>query len=260
MLKKRKSAALEHPVPNFTGYDYSDVIGDFSEHDRLSEKDISQLICADEFQLERPLNSFNDRELNDHLYHLFYCKKTENILLMRRWISYYVRQYPKQITAIVQPYLNVKKLTLEDWLRCVKDGRRGDIMCVLLLSLSTGVHTVVHLNNNKLWSTLKTIPATHSELLRICDQHLAYLGFGIFLKLERKPIQKTILGTVTGIDNATQQLLLQSINAASADETATCPQDSVVGTDKTSYTSTYTGTVPSFKLENTTPLTGMTLY
>ena len=259
MLKKRKSAALEHPVPNFTGYDYSDVIGDFSEHDRLSEKDISQLICADEFQLERPLNSFNDHELNDHLYHLFYCKKTENISLMRRWISYYVRQYPKQITAIVQPYLNLKKLTLEDWLRCVKDGRRGDIMCVLLLSLSTGVHTVVHLNNNKLWSTLKTIPATHSELLRICDQHLAYLGFGIFLKLERKPIQKTILGTVTGIDNATQQLLLQSINAASVDETATCPQDSVVGTDKTSYTSTYTGAVPSLKLENTTPLTGTTL-
>ena len=80
MLKKRKSAVLEHPVPNFTGYDYSDVIGDFSEHDRLSEKDISQLICAHEFQLERPLNSFNDRELNDHLYHLFYCKKNRKYI------------------------------------------------------------------------------------------------------------------------------------------------------------------------------------
>ena len=132
------------------------------------------------------------------------------------------------------------------------DGRRGDIMCVFLLSLSTGVHTVVHLNNNKLWSTLKTIPATHSELLRICDQHLAYLGFGIFLKLERKPIQKNILGTVTGIDNETQQLLLQSINA-------TCPLDSAVGTDKAAYTSTFTGTVSSIKLENTTPLSGTTL-
>ena len=259
MLRKRKSAALEHPVPNFTGYDYSDVIGDFLEHDRLSENDISQLVCSDEFQLEWTLNSFNDRELNDHLYHLFYCKKTENISLMRRWISYYIRQYPKQITAKVQPYLNSKKLTLEDWLRCVRDGRRGDIMCVFLLSLSTGVHMVVHLNNNKLWSTLKTIPATHSELLRICDQHLAYLGFGIFLKLERKSIQKNILGTVTGIDNETQQLLLQSINAASVDETATHPLDSVVRTDKTAYTSTFTGTVSSIKLENTMPLTGTTL-
>ena len=132
-------------------------------------------------------------------------------------------------------------------------------MCAFLLSLSTGVHTVVHLNNNKLWSTLKTIPATHSELLSICDQHLAYLGFGIFLKLERKPIQKNILGTITGIDNETQQLLLQSINAASVDETATHPLDSAIGTNKTAYTSILTGTMASTRLENTTPLTGTTL-
>ena len=75
MQRKRKSTVLEHPVPNFTGHDYSYVIGDFSEHDRLSENDISQLVCSDEYQLEWTLNSFNDSELNDHLYHLFYCKK-----------------------------------------------------------------------------------------------------------------------------------------------------------------------------------------
>ena len=54
-------------------------------------------------------------------------------------------------------------------------------------------------------------------------------------------------------------MLLQSINAASADETATRPLDSAVGTDKTAYTSTFTGTVSYIKLENTTPLTGTTL-
>ena len=54
-------------------------------------------------------------------------------------------------------------------------------------------------------------------------------------------------------------MLLQSINAASVDETATRPLDSVVGTDKTAYTSTFTGTMSSTKLENNTPLTGTTL-
>ena len=132
-------------------------------------------------------------------------------------------------------------------------------MCVFLLSLSAGVHTVIHLKNNKLWSTLKTIPATHSELLSICNQHLAYLGFGIFLKLERKPTQRKILGTITGIDNETQQLLLQSINAAAADETVTRPLDSAIGTNKTAYTSILTGTTASTQLENTMPLTGTTL-
>ena len=247
MQRKKKSSALEQPVPNFTGHDYSDVVGDFSEHDRLMESDISQLICSDEYQLEQTLNSFNDSELNDHLYHLFYCKKTKNIALMRRWISYYVRQYPKQIIAKAKPYLDSKKLTLEDWLRCVRDGRCGDILCVFLLSLSTGIHTVIHLKINKLWSTLKMIPATHSELLNICDQHLAYLGFRIFLRLEQKPIQVQILGTITGADHETQQLLLQSIDAA--DESSTRPMDSTMATIKTSHTVTLTGTTASTHLE-----------
>ena len=247
MQRKKKSSALEQPVPNFTGHDYSDVVGDFLEHDRLMESDISQLICSDEYQLERTLNSSNDSELNDHLYHLFYCKKTKNIALMRRWISYYVRQYPKQIIAKAKPYLDSKKLTLEDWLRCVRDGGRGDILCIFLLSLSTSIHTVVHLKNNKLWSTLKTIPATHSELLNICDQHIAYLGFGIFLRLEQKPIQVRILGTITGADHETQQLLLQSIDAA--DESSTHPMDSAMATIKTSHTVTLTGTMASTRLE-----------
>ena len=210
----------------------------------------------------------DDRELNDHLYQLFYGKKTKNITLMRRWISYYTKQYPKQIIAKVQPYLNSKKLTLEDWLRCVREGRRGGIMCVFLLSLSTGVHTVVHLKNNKLWSTLKTIPASHSEILKICDQHLAYLGFGIFLKLERKPIQTNILGTVTGIDNATQQLLLQSIQADYVDDTRR--RHSAVGIDKTGPCSEEQSppvqteligiTPPSTKYTQPTSLTGTTSH
>ena len=226
MQRKKKSLALEQPVPNFTGHAYSDVVQDFSEHDRLMESEISQLICSDEYQLERTLNSFNDGELNDHLYHLFYSKKTKNIALMRRWISYYVRQYPKQITIQAKPYLDSKKLTLEDWLRCVKEGRRGDILCVFLLSLSTGVHTVVHLKNNKLWCTLKTLPETHSELLSICDQHLIYLGLGIFIRLERKPIQERILGTITGADDVTHQLLLQSMETV--DKSLTYSTDSAI--------------------------------
>ena len=110
MQRKKKSSSLEQPVPNFTKHDYSDVVGCFLEHDRLMESDISQLTCSDKYQLERTLNRFNDSELNDHLYRIFYFKKTENIALMRRWISYYIRQYPKQIIAKAKPYLDSKKV------------------------------------------------------------------------------------------------------------------------------------------------------
>ena len=54
-----------------------------------------------------------------------------------------------------------------------------------------------------------------------------------------------ILGTITGIDHETQQLLLKSIDAAATDETPTRPLDSTMATIKTSYTSTLTGTTAS---------------
>ena len=72
----------EKLLPNFSEYAYSDYVGDFSEHDRLLEPDINLLNCSGEYQLERALNRFNDQELNDHLYHIFYSKKNQKIFLL----------------------------------------------------------------------------------------------------------------------------------------------------------------------------------
>ena len=130
---------------------------------------------------------------------------------MRRWIIDFVKQYPAQISLKAKAYLDLKKLLLEEWLRCLREGRRGDILCVYLLSLATGVHTFVHLKNNKIWCTLKNVPTSHHELQNQCEQHLVYLGYGIFLCLQRRPTIPAILGTVSGADPATQQLLLASV-------------------------------------------------
>ena len=56
-----------------------------------------------------------------------------------------------------------------------------------------------------------------------------------------------ILGTITGSDHETQQLLLQSIDAA--DDSSTRPRDSAMVTIKTSHTVTLTGTTASTSLE-----------
>ena len=71
---------------------------------------------------------------------------------------------------------------------------------------------VVHLEHNKLWCTLKEIPKMHQELIKQCDKHLAYLGFGIFLILNERPPPLNIIGTVSGSDPETQQLLLTSVS------------------------------------------------
>ena len=119
--------------------------------------------------------------------------------VLRRYLAYYVNLYSKQITQKVNNYLKSKKLTLDEWLKSVKDGRRGDILCVYLLSMATGSHTVLHMKHNKVWSTLKDMPASHDELIQQCDKHLVYLGLGIFLQL-KEHVPFNILGTITGQD------------------------------------------------------------
>ena len=138
--------------------------------------------------------------LNIWILHLYY----EDILFIT------INLYQKQITQKVGKYLDSKKLMLDEWLKSVKEGRRGDILCVYLLSMATGTHTAVHLSNNRVWSTLEVMPTSHDDLMRQCNKHLVYLGLGVFLQL-KEHATVNILGTVTGQDPKTHKLLVASV-------------------------------------------------
>ena len=99
---------------------------------------------------------------------------------------------------------------LDEWLKSVKNGRRGDILCVYLLSMATETHTAVHLSNNKVWSTLEVMPTSHDDLMRQCNKHLVYLGLGVFLQFKERATVN-VLGTVTGQDPETHKLLVASV-------------------------------------------------
>ena len=101
MLKSQKKAAKKESIPNFTGYSYSEVIEDFAERDRLSESELKDLVCYEKYYLECNLNSFNDVKLNDHLYRIYYPKCMDTQVL-RRYLAYYVKLYPRQITQKVK--------------------------------------------------------------------------------------------------------------------------------------------------------------
>ena len=82
MSKHKKKSLKEETIPNFTGHSSSDVIRDFAEHDRLTESELSRLECHERYYLECSLNSFNDAELNDHLYQIYYTKRTNSTLVL----------------------------------------------------------------------------------------------------------------------------------------------------------------------------------
>ena len=84
-------------------------------------------------------------------------------------------------------YLNLKKLKFETWADAVKSGCRADILSVFALSALIGKHSLIHLHNGNLWTSIDTSSSDHDELLEKCDIHLAYMGNGLFCELRSKP-------------------------------------------------------------------------
>ena len=89
---------------------------------------------------------------------------------------------------------------------------------------------MMHLNENRYWSTLKEKPDSHEEFLFRCDLHLVYIGKGIYAQLilrtesleyavfgiiesgelsgvETKPL---IVGTLTADEDKTLSYLLNT--------------------------------------------------
>ena len=149
--KKKASGAVA--LPNYSKYEYADKMPPFCEQDKLQETDLSSLVCYHSHQSECKLNDFTDATLNDHLYRIFLKKNLETPKLMRKLTIFFVRQYKNLLFKKARDYLESKKLTLDDWLNSVAMNRRGDILCVFLLSIVTGRHACIHLKEGRMWST-----------------------------------------------------------------------------------------------------------
>ena len=121
--KKKKRDKDNNNIPFHNPFDYSDTIPNFRECERLSESKLEQqLPCFSEYEPECKLNSLIECCLNDHLYHVYSSKRTETVSFMRTWTGFFIRQYRTKISQRVKPYLDSKKLSLDDWLMSVKHG------------------------------------------------------------------------------------------------------------------------------------------
>ena len=66
-----------------------------------------------------------------------------------------------------------------------------------------------------MWSTLRSVPLDHDKHVSMCNLHLVYLGFGVFLCLVPRPAvdikehELPILGHVVGEDPETNMELMK---------------------------------------------------
>ena len=134
---------------------------------------------------------------------------------MCRWLYHFVTEaYKKHFARIGFNYLALKRLDLDSWAECIKDGRKGDFLVLYELSPLVECHSVVHLKGGKIWTTLDKQSTDHAEILEQCGFYFAYVGRELFVQLVkcRHPIIvveqtediKTIeLGTLTFDENKT---------------------------------------------------------
>ena len=103
---------------------------------------------------------------------------------MCKWLSFFITVHKQTLQAKAGQYLKLKKLKLDTWAEGVKLGRRADILSVFALSALMSKHTLIHLRNGNIWTTMETSNMDHDELMKNCDVHLTYLGNGLFSEIK----------------------------------------------------------------------------
>ena len=104
MPRSKKNKNADNKIPNYSKYKYSETLPHFAEKDRLLENELNSLKCYEEYQLEAPLNSFNNDKLNDHLYLTYLKRISETAGFMQKWVSFFVCQHHTKLTLGVQDY------------------------------------------------------------------------------------------------------------------------------------------------------------
>ena len=93
MPHSKKNKDADDAIPNYSKYDNAETLPQFAELDRLLESELNTLECYREYQLEAPLNSFNDNCLNAHLYMIFHKQKSEGVVFSQKLVSFFVHQH-----------------------------------------------------------------------------------------------------------------------------------------------------------------------
>ena len=138
----------------------------------------------------------------------------------------------------------MKKLKSDTWADGVKLGRRAYILSVFALSALISKHTLIHLRNGNLWTTMETSNMDHDEILKNCDIHLAYLGNGLFSEIKWKMRDQCIVqeSGIRKLSNVTIRVKRTLSVETTSKDVSECvqPQNILAGTINIKHESTGT--------------------
>ena len=175
----------QRPIPSNCKYKYSDFVDPVYETDKVPKEEMECLSCKATHCIRLKVT---DHAENDNLYNIFALYSGQDCEFIRRWLKFFMTTvYPKNFETAGHYCLDPHGLTLDIWVDGIEDRWKGDFLTLYGLNLMLSIHTLVHLKNNRLWTTIKNPSPNHDNLLKMCNFHLVYVGRGLFVELtERK--------------------------------------------------------------------------
>ena len=172
-LLHKKESAKEFAVR--TKIKYASCMDPLLEGDQLKEGELSELCCKNTHESITNFESMTPEAIDQHLYDLFgHLEGYKSHEYMRKWLGFFSIVHRQAILSKADRYMELKKLSIEDWALSIKQNRCGDILSLFTLCALTSRHAMVHLRNGNLWTTVDTPESyDHDALLSICDIHLA---------------------------------------------------------------------------------------
>ena len=166
-MPKQKNIPCNNP------YKFCKNVEPIIERDKISREEMVSLPCRATLQIKpRSLWILE----NDNLYAMYSPHIKQDIDFLRKWLKTFVISNRAHFEESASDYLQSKGMSLDIWMDALCDGRKGDTLMLYSLSMILDVHTVVHLHNGKIWTTMDSPPDEHSDLISKCLIHAAYLG------------------------------------------------------------------------------------
>ena len=209
--EKNAEGKKKHTMKPFyiNPWDFDDVIQILEEDMSLTKSEVGELECRSNYCI-RYLSSI-DVNKNDLLYKIYGEQVDKSPSFMRNWMRLYLMTNKKQLECLAQNYLDSTNMKLISWMKGIKEGRKGNLLTLYILSLVTGTHCCIHLKQQKCWTTLKEKPSTHAEFMQRCNIHLSYMGRNNFIQLILRTTKVSY--KFFGIDNPIE--LMQSVTTDS---------------------------------------------
>ena len=165
--KETKKGCRQALMPTYKNpRSFVDVLPELSEEIKLTKADLSELECRLDYAIKCDIQTMFGPEQNDELFRIYGEQVDKDSLFMRNWVRLYIITNKNHIQKMASTYFQSIDSNLTTWMKELKNGNKGDILALYVLSVITGVHCFVQLSQNKYWASLKEIPNMHLEFIQ----------------------------------------------------------------------------------------------